>query len=125
MKANFRNRVDEKTKLRIEQAVEEEFETRKSEYEKKFNDKFAFLYMLATAIYAHDTLGFGPKRRHDIVTGIVQKANEISEYLSSNKVIDANDREEHYDVEYNLEYLKRLSEEYGVPFEEEVFYEEF
>ena len=125
MKANYKNRVTEKEKKRIEKAVYEEYENIKKSHERKMNDRFCFLFMLGAAMYAHEALGYGPKRRVDLVDGIVQKVNELSNYLSSNTVIVNGEKEEEYDVEYNRGYLERLAKEYNIRYDEEIFDDEF
>lgn len=125
MKANYKYRVPPKTQKAVQIAVEEEYEKIKKEHEQKAYDKFYFMFMLGTAIVLHENLGYGPKRRKDIVQAIADKINEISAYLAGNKVVEADTHEESYDIDYNREYLRRLSDEYGVPFDEEVFNDDF
>ena len=91
------------------------------EQENRAYKKFEFMFLLGTAIVLHDKLGFGSKRRKDFVCHIADKINEISAYLAGNKAVESKSGEESYDVDYNREYLRRLAEEYGVSYDEEVF----
>lgn len=121
MKANYKNRISVQTQKAVRIAVEEEYEKIKKEHEQKAYDKFYFMFMLGTAIVLHENFGYGPKRRKDTVQAIANKINEISAYLAGNKVVEAGAREETYDIDYNREFLQRLADEYGVPYDEEVF----
>lgn len=121
MKANYKNRVSAQTQKAVEKAVAEEYERVRKENERKVSDRIEFMFILGAAIVAHEKLGYGPKRRKDFINDIVEKINEIAAYLAGNKVVEAADRKEHYDISYNREYLQKLADEYGVPFNEEVF----
>lgn len=125
MRANYKNRISVQTQKAVQIAVEEEYEKVKKKHEKKVYDKFYFMFMLGTAIILHDNLGYGPKRRKDFVKSIADKINEISAYLASNKVLIAETHKEEFDIAYNREHLKELAEKYGVPFDEEVFNDDF
>lgn len=121
MKANYKYRVPPKTQKAVQLAVEEEYEKVKKKHEQQTYDKFYFMFMLGTAIVLHDKLGYGAKRRKDFVNCIADKINEISAYLASNKVFIAETHKKEFDITYNRKHLKELAEEYGVPYDEEVF----
>jgi hypothetical protein len=123
MRANYKNRVSTKTQLLIEDTVAEEYEKIKKQHEKKVSDRIEFMFILGTAVALHEQLGFGAKRRRDFINAMVAKINEISAYLADNKVVEGfgAERKVSYDVDYNRDYLRRLADEYGVPFNEEVF----
>jgi outer membrane lipoprotein-sorting protein len=109
--------------LLIEDTVAEEYEKIKKLHEKKVGDRIEFIFILGTAVALHEQLGFGAKLRRDFINAMAAKINEISSYLAGNKVIEGSgsERKETYDVDYNRDYLRRLADEYGVPFNEEVF----
>jgi hypothetical protein len=123
MKSYYKHRVPVKTQSLIENTVSEEYEKIKKLHEKKVSDRVEFMFILGTAVALHEQLGFGAKRRRDFINTMVAKINEISSYLAGNKVFEGSgsERKEAYDVDYNREYLQRLAEEYGVPYDEEVF----
>lgn len=121
MNANWKKRIPGWMKNSVDEAVAEEYEKIKKQHEKKVGDRIEFMFILGVAITAHEELGFGPKRRKDLINKIVDTINELSNYLAGNKVVETADHKEHYDIEYNREYLKRLADEYGVPFDEEIF----
>jgi hypothetical protein len=123
MKSYYKHRVPVKTQSLIEDTVAEEYEKIKKLHEKKVSDRVEFMLILGTAVALHEQLGFGAKRRRDFINTMVAKINEISSYLAGNKVIEGSgsERKEAYDVDYNREYLRRLAEELGVSYDEEVF----
>lgn len=120
MNANYKNRVDVKTQKRIELAVIEEFDRIKHKYERKFSDKYSLIFMLGLLVYADEDLGYGEKRRTNMLNGIVKRINEISSYLTENKVIDASTHKEEYDTDYNREHLKKLANQYHLSFDESI-----
>ena len=126
MKVNYKHRVSTKTQQIIEDTVAEEYEKIKKLHEKKVSDRVEFMFILGAAIVAHEKLGYGPKRRKDFINDIVDKIYEIAAYLADNKVVEGfgAERKVIYDVDYNRDYLRRLADEYGVPFDEEVFNDE-
>ena len=125
MNANWKKRIPGWMKNSVDEAVAEEYEKIKKQHEKKVGDRIEFMFILGVAIPAHEKLGFGPKRRKELINKIIDTINELSSYLAGNKVMETADHSEHYDIDYNREYLKRLADEYGVPFDEEVFNDEF
>ena len=124
MKAYYEHRVSAKTQRLIDEKTSEAYEEIKKKHEKKVGDRIEFMYILGIAVALHEKLGFGAKRRRDFINAMVAKINEISAFLAGNKVVDADTRKESYDIDYNREYLKRLADKYGVPFDEEVFNDE-
>lgn len=126
MKSYYKHRVPSKTQLLIENTVSEEYEKIKKQHEKKVGDRVEFMFILGIAVTLHEQLGFGAKRRRDFINTMAAKINEISAYLADNKVVEGfgAERKVSYDVDYNRDYLRRLAEEYGVPFDEEVFNDE-
>jgi len=125
MKCRYKEHVNTKVKATIVKETEKAYEEIKREHEEKLNDRFCFMFLLATADFAHEAFGFGPIRRERLLKGITQRVNEISSYLTSNVVTEANNREKHFDIEYNRDYLRRLADQYGIEFDETIFDDEF
>ena len=124
MRANYKNRLPESAKKVVTQVVTEEYEKIKKKHERIIHDRVAFMCELAAAVALHDTFNFGEKRRKEFIKAMTAKANEISDYLAGNKVIEASDRKEHYDITYNRDYLRKLAEQYNVEYDEEIFNDE-
>lgn len=58
-----------------------------------------------------------------VVLEIRKELRKLNDSISS-KLEKIALNKESYDVDYNRDYLRRLAEEYGVPFDEEVFNDE-
>lgn len=127
MKSYYKHRVPTKTQALIEDTVAEEYEKIKKLHEKKVGDRVEFMFILGIAVTLHEQLGFGAKRRRDFINAMAAKINEISAYLADNKVVEGFGAERivNYDVDYNRDYLRRLAKKYGIPYDEEIFTDEF
>ena len=125
MKCRYKDHVNTKVKATIIKETEKAYEEIKRKHEEKLNDRFCFMFLLATADFAREAFGFGPQRREKLLRGITKRVNEISSYLASNVVTEANNRSEHFDTEYNREYLRKFADRLGVDFDESIFDDEF
>lgn len=78
-----------------------------------------FFMTIAMLKTLEDCYGFGEKRRCDFMLNFAKKANEIGDYLLSNKCIEGNSEVEVYDRDYNLSALQHYADYYGIAFNEE------
>lgn len=78
-----------------------------------------FFMTLAMLKTLEDFYNFGEKRRHDFMARFAATANEIGDYLLSNKCIEGDSNIEVYDRDGNLERFQQWADYYGIPFNEE------
>lgn len=125
MRANYNpNRLNSKQIAALKEGVVKEYNKVKSAHERKINDRVFFIHYLSLAIVSEELLGFGAERRARLLQACMNKANELSQELISNKCTDTHGHES-YDSEYNRALLERLSKAYGIKFDESIFDDDF
>lgn len=108
----------------INEEVVKQFDKIQAGIEKIVHDRVAFMFLIALGQVATDELGFGAKRRAKLIEGVVQTANNISNDLTANVCQDG-DGNVGYDIVYNRVLLSRLATEYGIPYDEKMFDDDY
>lgn len=116
MNALSRNRLTAK-QLKL---VENECNAFKNQWELAATMKAIYISDLAMCITAEKLLGFGKKRRARFLNAYAKEMLELTDWMNECSYTDP-DGKEHCDREYILEKFKRLSEQYGIEFNEHIF----
>ena len=87
--------------------------------ERQYQEQIIFLMLLAMAMTMRQNK-ISAERMIKILDETQQQVSELTAYLTANTCI-YKDGQQNYDVEYNLETLRRLAEEYHIKFNEEIF----
>jgi hypothetical protein len=107
---------------KLKDYVNTEWLKKRDEAVKKANDRAVFMMLLSISAVLDDK-GTSEEARKAFIDAVIEKGNEISSYLLSNKCEYA-DGHKDYDTDYNRETLKRLAEQYSIEYNEDIFNED-
>lgn len=87
--------------------------------ENQYKEQIVFFTILATAMTLRNN-NISVERMIKILSEVQTQVDELSKYLTANTCI-YKDGKKDFDVDYNIETLRRLAEDYHVHFNDDIF----